>query len=538
MKCNISVFIFILFANISFAQKQTTNYRSGEILVKLKKEVKVEVFLLEYNSKEINTPLFIKKPIHIPSGIYLFGYENLSIDINDLVKSLTQESDIAIANVNRYTHHRNTEPNDPIFEDQWHLDIIQAPEAWDITTGGLTPQGDTIVVAVLDGGCELSHEDLQDNLWRNWDEIPNDGIDNDGNGYIDDHFGLNTLLGNDKHPAERHGTSVAGIIGAKGDNGKGLTGLNWNIKLMILSNVRSEAEVVEAYMYALEQRKKYIETNGAEGAFVVATNYSLGLNFIPCSVFPLWNMAIDSLGMVGVLSAGAVPNQNVNIDLVGDTPGTCESEFLITVTNTNQSDEKVLSAGYGSINLDMGAPGSGSLTTVLDSKYGTFAGASAATPHVAGAIALLYSTPCSGLTIMAKSNPKEAARTVKQLLMDGTDPLPDLAGNSVSGGRLNVFRSIELMQETFAQSRGELIISGLRPNPATNTLFISYTTPELVEYDLQIFDAAGRLVIHEILPLVCGLNPYPVNITKLNHGTYFVRIYNGETYVTDKFIVY
>ncbi len=538
MKYFTNTLILFLLCGVCFAQNETSLYRPGEILVQLTKGSEINDFLQEYNSNRSASTIGLVKPIHKNSNIFLLGFDKELNRDEEILNKVKNHEKIQVANFNYFTYDRSTEPNDPIFEDQWHLEIIQAPEAWDITTGGLTPQGDTIVVAVLDGGCQLDHDDLKNNIWRNWAEIPNDGIDNDGNGYIDDHFGLNTLSGNDNHPVQGHGTSVTGIIGAEGNNDTGLTGINWNVKLMILSKVNTEAEVVEAYMYAYEQRKKYIATNGAEGAFVVATNYSLGIDFTPCTSFELWNGAMDTLGCAGILNAGAVANQNVDIDAVGDVPGSCQSEFLITATNTNSSDEKVLAAGFGSINVDLGAPGTGSLTTTTNTQYGTFAGTSAATPHVAGAVALLYSVPCSGLTTMAKNQPKEAARRIKEFLLEGTDPIPSLEGKSVSGGRLNIFNSIELMQEAFAEARGELQIVRLSPNPVKGVLYIDYKTPDFSDYDIQIFNTAGQLVIHEVLPSVCGLSPYPMNISLLSSGTHFVRIYDGTDYVVEKFVVY
>ncbi len=109
---------------------------------------------------------------------------------------------------------RNT-PNDPLFPSQWDLIRIGMPEAWNRATGGTTMTGDTIVVAVLDAGFDVNHEDLRDNLWANRKEIPGDGIDNDQNGYVDDYLGLNIQTGDDQHDPDTHGTAVAGIIGGR-----------------------------------------------------------------------------------------------------------------------------------------------------------------------------------------------------------------------------------------------------------------------------------------------------------------------------------
>ena len=135
---------------------------------------------------------------------------------------------------------------------------IDADSAWAISTGGLTALGDTIVVCVIDGGIDLNHDDLTPNRWINYAEIPNNGIDDDNNGFVDDRLGWNTGAGNDNISGSSHGTAVAGIIGAKGDNGTGVAGVNWDVKLMIVRGGSGvESEVLEAYTYPLNLRKKY-----------------------------------------------------------------------------------------------------------------------------------------------------------------------------------------------------------------------------------------------------------------------------------------
>jgi subtilisin family serine protease len=170
------------------------------------------------------------------------------------------------------------------------------------------------VIAVVDDGYDFDHVDLVQNIWHNRDEIPGDQIDNDGNGYIDDYKGLNVLTGKDDHPKHQHGTQVCGVLGAKGNNALGVTGINWNVKLMLISNAGYESEVIEAYQYALDMRKKYDDTDGAEGAFVVATNLSGGIDFEFAQDHPLWCEMYDKLGVAGILSVAAAPNHSISVD--------------------------------------------------------------------------------------------------------------------------------------------------------------------------------------------------------------------------------
>jgi subtilisin family serine protease len=147
-----------------------------------------------------------------------------------------------------------------------------------ITTGGLTVQGDTIVVAVIDCGADITHEDL--NFWKNYLEIPGNGIDDDTNGYVDDFDGWNAQSQTGVITSCSHGTHVSGIIGAIGNNTTGVVGVNWNVKIMpVQPSSTNEALVVAAYTYVYNMRRLYNQTNGAKGAFIVATNSSFGVNF-------------------------------------------------------------------------------------------------------------------------------------------------------------------------------------------------------------------------------------------------------------------
>src|SRR4030095_15216469 len=169
-------------------------------------------------------------------------------------------------------------PNDPSFGQQWSLNNtgqsggtpdadIDGPEAWNLTTSGLTAAGDSIVVAIVDGGFYLTHPDLK--FWKNWFEIPGNGIDDDNNGYVDDVDGWNAYNNNGNITGNTHGSHCSGIAGAIGNNNTGISGVNWNVKIMaVMGSSGTEAVVVRAYGYCLKQRKVYDQTNGQRGAFV------------------------------------------------------------------------------------------------------------------------------------------------------------------------------------------------------------------------------------------------------------------------------
>ncbi|MFT5385943.1 MAG: serine protease, partial [Saprospiraceae bacterium] len=160
---------------------------------------------------------------------------------------------------------------------------------------------------------------------------------------------------------------------------------------------------------------------------------------------PLWCTFYDEMGEAGITSCGATINGNVDVDIEGDLPTACPSEFLISVTNTDRTDNKVTGAGFGATTIDLGAPGEDVFTTTIGNSYTNFGGTSGATPHVTGAIALLYSAPCDNLTILAKQNPPAAAALAKQYILDGVDPNNSLQGITTTGGRLNIFNSMDLL---------------------------------------------------------------------------------------------
>jgi subtilisin family serine protease len=388
--------------------------------------------------------------------IALVSYDENSIVADDL---LSQVRDIPFVILAQHDHVvqlreiiEDSIPNDPFFGLQWGLHNtgqsggipgadIDAVQAWGITKGGLTAHGDTIVVAMIDGGCDLNHIDL--NLFKNWNEIPGNGIDDDNNGYIDDFHGWNAYNNTGNIPPSNHGTHVAGTIGAIGNNATGVSGVSWNVKVLPIAGASGfESTVVAAYAYVYDVRAYYDETDGEFGAFVVATNSSFGVDYGQPENYPIWGAMYDSLGTLGILSAAATANLNINIDVVGDVPTAFPSPYLLSVTNTTNQDVKYGSAGYGLETIDLGAPGTQIYSTRNNNSYGYSTGTSMATPHVAGAVGLLMAAADSSFIAFYKNNPAEAALQLKQYILDGTDSLPSLQGITVTGGRLNVYNSM------------------------------------------------------------------------------------------------
>ncbi len=420
------------------SQKSTT-YVENEFIIWLEQGVDAMTFAARCDVAIVPKRLLSKR-----LNIWLFEITDSKGSREEKMSQLTNNADVRVIQ-NNHTNItlREAIPDDPYYGQQWAPAIMSLPQAWEeFTTGGVTATGDTIVVAVIDGGADLSHEDL--NFWKNTFEIPFNGIDDDGNGYIDDYDGWNAYNHNGHVGSNYHGTHVSGIIGAIGNNGKGVSGVNWNVKILPIGGSSSnESIVVEAYSYALEMRARYNETNGAEGAFIVATNSSFGVDYGNPDDYPIWCSMYDEMGDVGILSCGAGPNMNVNVDVVGDVPSACPGDYLIGITNTTSQDEKYGNAGYGVNNIDIGAPGTAIYSTTPNNGYNGSTGTSMATPQVSGTIALMYAALPEEMMQACKSDPASFCLSVKYHLLNGADHLQSLEGLVASERRLNAYSAIE-----------------------------------------------------------------------------------------------
>lgn len=431
-------------------------------------------------------------------------------------------------------------PNDPQYNQQWALPLIDAEKAWNEVTHGYTHDGKEIVIAILDNSYQIDHPDLINNIWTNTEEIPGDNIDNDGNGYVDDYWGLHVDNNNDIHPVGTHGTKVSGIIGAEGDNGMGITGVNWKIKLMIISGANNSSDIIEGYNYALDQRKLYNETNGERGAYVVATNLSAGISNQFGTNFPAWCGMYDKLGEVGILSITATDNANYDVDIEGDMPTTCDSDYLLTVTSTDQFDQKALLSAFGSSNVDIGAPGASTFSTTSESSFEEFTGTSAAAPHVAGAVGLLYSANCPQLIFNSLDFPPSAALTVKQAILSSARGIPTLTSNTVSGGRLDLFNAMSqlsmLCSTGQTSEREELSIFEFGPNPALETISFRYNYKRFENHTISIYNTIGQLIYSgSAQPSLFEAPEISIDVSELRPAMYLLTLGDGEDIVSYKF---
>ena len=280
------------------------------------------------------------------SRFYLLKTEQ---DIRTICSQLKNDPDVESAQPN-YIYKRCANPNDPEFPDQYAHQLIQMTDAWDISTGS-----HDVVVAVLDTGVDTNHPDLKDNIWVNIDEIPNNEIDDDNNGYVDDVSGWNFENNNNDVIPENswdsilgHGTNVAGVIAADGNNGEGVTGINWQCSIMALriSLDLTSAEVAEGLDYA-----------AANGAHVL--NMSFGGDTFGPEGDIIINEAIDNAFAQGVLLTASAGNDDIAI------PNYPAAYYnVMAVASTDGEDIKTGHSNFGPW-VDISAPGTDIVTTDL-----------------------------------------------------------------------------------------------------------------------------------------------------------------------------
>ncbi len=428
----------------------TTAYMDGRLIVRFEGTAGLDAARAVFPAN-----LMVEKPLVAAADLYLVRILDLT-PAADVIRAVSVLPGVRYAAVDHVVSERQSFPNDSSFGTQWDkhntgqsggtVDAdIDAPEAWDLGTGS-----SDFAVAVIDNGFQVNHPDLIDNIYVNAaEDSGTPGVDDDGNGYVDDVNGWNAYSNNGSIPTSSHGTHVSGIVGAKGNNGIGVAGVNWDVTIVPIAGSSSvTSTVLAAYGYACDQKSLWISSGGTQGVNVVSTNSSFGIDFANCqsSPYTAWDDSYDVMGALGILSAAATANNNVDVDSVGDVPTGCSSDYLIAVTNTTRTDAKAF-AGFGATTIDIGAPGSSVLSTLPGSTYGTLTGTSMATPQIAGTVAFLHSVASPALADLRNTDHAAAALVIRDLLFDNADPIAALAGITVTGARLNLHAAAQAASE-------------------------------------------------------------------------------------------
>ncbi|MBX2949332.1 MAG: S8 family serine peptidase [Crocinitomicaceae bacterium] len=480
--------VVITASNCFYGQSAKTHfdnkpYVEGEFLIQLTTEQSLKKLIAEAPAEY---KLEVLKFVSPPMRIWSIKFDHQAISHEGMQQWLYTRKEVVVADYNYYVQMRSTLPGDPSFTQQWHHNNtgqtggtadadIDSDLAWDITTGGTTATGEDIVVCMVEGsGGNLNHQDLSPNRWINTAEIPGNGIDDDNNGYIDDYNGWNTVNDNDDTGTGAHGTNCLGMIGAKGDNNLNVAGANWDVKLMVInmSSSLTQSNVIEAYTYPLVMRKRWNQSNGTQGAFVVATSASWGIDGANPASYPLWCQFYDTLGYHGIINIGATTNSNLDVDTAGDMPTACSSTYMVGVGRTDHNDNTA--GGYGDQTIEFGAPGINVVTTAGTNGITTTTGTSFACPLTAGVVGLAYSIPCPSFMNIVKSNPRLGADLVLEALINGVDVKAQLATKFITGGRLNAKNTLDLlMTETCSTCFAENISVSTTDAAATITFTIN-----------------------------------------------------------------
>lgn len=297
-----------------------------------------------------------------------------------------------------------------------------------------TTNTSTVIVAVVDTGIDTQHEDLKDVLWTNANEIPANGIDDDQNGYIDDVYGINTLVrdaqgratGNNKD-THSHGTHVSGTIGAKQNNGKGIAGIASNVKIMGIRTVpnnsdETDVDVAEAFIYAAKNGAKIINCSFGKSS-------NEGGNLIPETLKHIQ----DNYGVLVIAAAG---NDSNDIDRRPTYPASHKSDNLLIVASTASSGSMSGFSNYGKINVDVAAPGSSIFSTTPGNRYESMSGTSMASPTTAGVAAEILS-----------HYPHLSPLQLKEVLMKSVTKIDRFTDKMVSGGRIDLLKGLEYARE-------------------------------------------------------------------------------------------
>ena len=394
----------------------------GELIVQFKAEVAPESRLAVLASARLQkiAELLGTKALHVRL--------RKGADAVKVAAGLRRRAEIEYAEPNYYRY-LDAAPNDPRFDEMYGLDNtgqtggtadadIDAPEAWDIAVGS-----SSVVVADLDSGMDMSHADLAANLYTNPGEIGGNGIDDDGNGFTDDVHGWD-FRDNDNDPTDpsalcsSHGTHTAGTIGAVGNNGIGVTGVAQQVRIMPLRAfyaqtifcTAQDADLIEAMGYMALMRVPVSNNSWGGGPFSQAMQ--------------------DAIGQTRMLFVTSAGNSSSNNDTTPSYPASYPLENIVAVAATNHHDARASFSNFGNTSVDLGAPGENILSTTRGSAYGLLSGTSMASPHVAGAAAVLLG-----------NDPALTPHEVRYRLLKGTDPkaLP-----VVTRGRLNLYNSLNL----------------------------------------------------------------------------------------------
>ncbi|QIN82854.1 S8 family serine peptidase [Rubrobacter tropicus] len=445
------------------------------------------------------------------------------LTVNEAVRAYENSPDVAYAEPN-FKLQPAAVPNDPQFNNLWGLNNtgqtggtsdadVDAPEVWNTATGSQ----DT-VVAVIDEGIDTNHQDLRGNLWTNTGEIAGNNVDDDGNGYVDDVNGYDfanddasvydpdPITGN----GDEHGTHVAGTIAATGNNGVGITGVNWRAQVASLkflgANGGYTSDAVEAINYAVAEGMDISNNSWGGGGYSQALRDAIA--------------RADAAGHIFIAAAGNGGSDGVgdNNDATPHYPSNYEVPNVVSVAATDDTDALASFSNFGATSVDLAAPGVGILSTLPGNSYGRYSGTSMATPHVAGVAALIKSR-----------EPGLDDAQIKAQLLQYVDNKASLQGKVATNGRINALRSVTENADTTKPT-----VTEKRPVPASSirdrtpkiTATVKDNKTDLQKGNIQLYvdgSARGGFTYY------AGVDRLIYTTPTLSYGNHSVRIVAKDT---------
>lgn len=521
-------------------------YKEGELLVKFRRsEAAKRLHKAIGSSLKSSIKTLNVDHVAIPAGM----------TVSEALTLYRNNPDVEYAEPNYYVR-KATIPDDPLYPPQWSLPLISAPAAWSRYTGSRA--ANSVIVAVLDTGIAYTHPDISANLWTNPVEIAGDGIDNDGDSIVDDYYGANfggLKPGDpwDDDTADTHGTHVAGIIAAVGNNGLGITGINWSARIMAIKVLHGPegygelSDVLQGMAYAL-----------AHGAKII--NCSIESSQDPANATGMQSLheAVNIADQAGALVVSAAGNTGLNLDYSAIFPASIRLPNNIAVAAATRFDQLATYSDFGRHTADLVAPGGSSggtgtpdgvLSTVwLNSGtllYRTTSGTSMAAPHVSGAAALVWN-----------QNPGLTAYQVKGRIMNSVDRLPAYHEQSITGGRLNLdslltvsdlpavfnvspyrLQSGATMTVTgvnFGTAAGQLTVGGRAATvTAWNDTVITATAPTGTDGDILLVNGTGSgfPLLFPLLPTI-AISANPATGTLPNSTVFMASVLPVDAVIT------